>query len=193
MNISDYGVNFIKEFEGCVLHAYKPVPYESWWTIGYGHTDESIQEGDTISAYEAEKYLRADLVRFEQEVNAWNYHYKWTQNEFDAMVSFAYNCGEQNFRNLIKHGDRTKGQIAEAMLLYVHDSGDNVLDGLVTRRQRERSLFLCPDELNSESSPNYETVDDIVDAIWNGEFGNDEERKENLYNYFQDLVNKRGR
>lgn len=189
MKTSDYGIKIIKDFEGFVSHAYKAVPSEEYYTIGYGHYGADVNEDDVISVDEAEKLLRNDLVIYETEVTAWNFHYKWTQNEFDAMVSFAMNCGIQNFRNLIKNGDRTKGQIAEAMLLYVHDSADNVLEGLQTRRQRERSLFLCPDD--NEDDEDYQTIDEIVDAIWEGKFGNDEERKEKLYEFFQKKVNER--
>lgn len=183
MKISQYGIDMIKEFEGCVLTAY----YDSGGTltIGYGHTSD-VYEGQHISLDEAEKYLRADLMTAETEVNVWKFHYKWDQNEFDAMVSFTYNCGAGCFRNLIKNGTRTKGEIAEAMLLYVSDGKDQ-LEGLKRRRERERSLFLCP----VDDEDDYETVDDIVDAIWDGKFGNDEERKENLYNYFQKKVNER--
>lgn len=39
----------------------------------------------------------------------------------------------------------------------------------------------------------YKTVDDIVDGVWAGDFGNDEARKDNLYNYIQDKVNERVR
>lgn len=189
MRISQYGIDMIKEFEVCVLHAYKAVPSEEYYTIGYGHYGNDVYEGMVISKDEAEKMLKSDLIIYETEVTAWNYHYKWSQNEFDAMVSFCMNCGIYNFRNLIKNGSRTKGQIAEAMLLYVHDSGDNVLEGLQTRRQLERSLFLCPDD--NEEDEDYQTVDEIVDAIWAGKFGNDEERKEKLYEFFQKKVNAR--
>lgn len=185
MKISQHGIDMIKEFEGCVLSAY----YDSGGTltIGYGHT-ANVYEGQHISLDEAEKYLRADLLTAETEVNAWAFHYHWDQNEFDSMVSFTYNCGAGCFRNLIKNGDRTKGQIAEAMLLYVSDGKDQ-LEGLKRRRERERSLFLCPVDI--DDSEDYQTVDDIVDAIWAGKFGNDEERKEKLYEFFQNKVNER--
>ncbi|MMZ58639.1 hypothetical protein [Paenibacillus sp. FSL L8-0638] len=35
--ISKAGIDLIKSFEGCRLYAYKPVPTEKWWTIGWGH------------------------------------------------------------------------------------------------------------------------------------------------------------
>lgn len=185
MRISQYGIDMIKEFEGCVLTAY----YDSGGTltIGYGHTSD-VYEGQHISLDEAEKYLRADLVTAETEVNAWNFHYRWDQNEFDAMVSFTYNCGAGCFRNLIKNGDRTKGQIAEAMLLYVSDGKDQ-LEGLKKRRERERSLFLCP--VDNVPEKDYKTVDEIVDAIWNGEFGTPWSESNELYNFFQKKVNER--
>ena len=131
--------------------------------------------------------IKADLLEYESEVNAWNFHYKWNQHEYDSMVSFCYNNGVGGFRNLIKNGTRTKEEIADKMLLYVTD-GYNELPGLVTRRERERALFLLP--CDEEPEDDYVYVMDVVKAIWDGKFGNDEERKERLYEYFQDKVNK---
>lgn len=187
MNISVDGLNMIKDFEGCVLHSYKVTPEEEYYTIGYGHYGPDVSENEWISLDEAEKYLKSDMMEFETEVNAWNFHYKWNQHEFDAMVSFAYNNGIGGFRNLIKNGTRTKEEISVKMLLYVTD-GYNELPGLVTRRERERALFLLP--CDEEPEEDYVYVMDVVKAIWDGKFGNDEERKERLYEYFQDKVNK---
>lgn len=47
-------------------------------------------------------------------------------------------------------------------------------------------------EMEADGSPidQYITVKDVVRGIWRGDFGNGEARKENLYNYFQKLVNE---
>ena len=189
MKLNQNGIDFIKNFEGCVLHAYKVTPSEEYYTIGYGHYGSDVHEGDVISVDEAEKLLASDLMEFEQEVNAWNYHYKWNCNEYTAMVSFAYNCGVGGFRNLIKNGSRTKSEIAEKILLYNTD-GCNTLPGLVTRREKERELFLTPVDVEPNVTKDYVTVDDIVKAIWNGEFGTPWSESTLLYDYFQKKVNE---
>ena len=48
MKISDNGIALIKKYEGCRLHAYKPVPTEKYYTIGYGHYGADVKEGDII-------------------------------------------------------------------------------------------------------------------------------------------------
>lgn len=137
MRTSQKGIDLIKEFEGCRLDAYKcPAGV---WTIGYGHT-AGVTSGQKISSAQAEAYLRADLEKYEKKVEKYESRYCWTQNEFDAMVSFAYNVG--SIDKLTANGTRTKAVIAEKILLY-NKAGEKVLTGLVRRRKAERELFLA--------------------------------------------------
>ena len=90
MRTSQNGINLIKQFEGCRLKAYKcaaGVP-----TIGYGHT-AGVKMGQTITQVQAESYLKDDLMKYETKVMKYNDKYRFNQNEFDALVSFAYNIG----------------------------------------------------------------------------------------------------
>lgn len=136
MKIGQAGIDLIKKFEGCQLTAYKcPAGV---WTIGYGHT-AGVKEGQKISSAQAEAYLRADLEKYEKKVEKYAGTYRWTQNEFDAMISFAYNIG--SIDKLTASGTRSKAVIAEKMLLY-DKAGGKVLAGLTKRRQAERELFL---------------------------------------------------
>ncbi len=136
MKTSQTGIDLIKKFEGCRLDAYKcPAGV---WTIGYGHT-AGVTAGKKISAAQAEAYLRADLEKYEKNVEKYNDRYSWAQNEFDAMVSFAYNLG--SIDKLTAKGTRTKNVIAEKILLY-NKAGGKVIAGLTKRRQAERELFL---------------------------------------------------
>ena len=137
MKTSKKGIDLIKKFEGCKLNAYKAVPTEKYWTIGYGHYGADVKPGMAISAAQAEAYLIADLEKFEKAVNKINL--KLSQNQFDALVSFTYNCGSGNLNKLVL--GRTISQIADAILLY-NKSGGKVLNGLVKRREAERTLFL---------------------------------------------------
>lgn len=90
-----------------------------------------------ISQAEAEAILVNDLKKYEQAVNSTGL--TLNQSQFDALVSFAYNCGVGNLKKLV--ANRTPEQIADAMLAYNKGSG-KVLPGLTKRRQEERALFL---------------------------------------------------
>lgn len=137
MQTSQKGVDLIKQFEGCRLQAYKAVPTEPCYTIGYGHYGSDVSPNMVISQAQAEAFLKQDLAKYESAVNALGI--PLNQNQFDALVSFAYNCGSGNLKKLVR--DRTHQQIADAMLQYNKGSG-KVLAGLTRRRQAERTLFL---------------------------------------------------
>lgn len=133
---SETGIALIKRFEGCVLKAYKAVATEKYWTIGFGHYGPDVHQGDQITMEKAVEYLKLDLQNAEAVVNKAG---NWNQNQFDALVSFTYNCGAGNLARLVN--GRSADQIADAMLLYVK-SGGLTLQGLVRRRRAERELFL---------------------------------------------------
>ena len=138
MKTSTNGINLIKQFEGCRLKAYKPIAAEKYYTIGYGHYGPDVSANMTITQAQADAFLVADLGKFENYVTATGL--TLTQNQFDALVSFTYNCGPGNLAKLIKGRDYQ--QIADAMLLYNKGANKQVLAGLVKRRQAERALFL---------------------------------------------------
>lgn len=137
MKTSQNGINLIKQFEGCRLTAYKPVATEKYYTIGYGHYGADVSPNMKITQAQADAYLVADLKRFEDSVNATRLILN--QNQFDALVSFTYNCGAGNLKKLV--ANRTLAQIADALLAY-NKGGGKVLAGLTRRRQAERALFL---------------------------------------------------
>lgn len=137
MTTSEKGLALIKQFEGCRLTAYKcPAGV---WTIGWGHTG-GVKQGRTITQAEADKLLREDLKQFEAKVAKYS-SYNWNQNEFDALVSFAYNVG--SIDGLTAKGTRKRSTIADKMLAY-NKGGSKVLAGLTRRRKAERELFLTP-------------------------------------------------
>lgn len=142
MKTGQAGIDLIKKYEGCRLEAYKcPAGV---WTIGYGHT-EDVKPGQRITQAEAEAILIADLKKFERKVRIYYDRYRWTQNEFDALVSFAFNLG--SIDQLTAGGTRSREVIAEKMLLYNKAAG-KVLSGLTRRRNEERALFLRKDAGN---------------------------------------------
>ena len=137
MITSNKGIEFIKSFEKCRLTAYKALPTEKYFTIGYGHYGADVVEGMSISQDDANEFLRLDLKKFEGYVNKLNLAIN--QNQFDALVSFTYNCGPKNLNRLVL--GRTLSQIADAMPLYCK-AGGKELKGLKRRREVERKLFL---------------------------------------------------
>lgn len=136
MKISEAGLNLIKSFESCKLKAYKCVSTEKYYTIGWGHYGADVTADMTITKEQADAFLVADVAKFENYVNATGL--KLNQNQFDALVSFTYNCGNGNLKKLIKN--RTLPEISEALLLY-NKSGGKVLAGLTKRRKAEKMLF----------------------------------------------------
>jgi len=136
MNISQKGLDIIKKYEGLRLSAYKPVPTEKYWTIGYGHYGADVREGMSITEAQAEAYLKADCASAVKAVNSIGKNF--TQNQFDALVSFTYNCGAGNLRTLCKN--RTIEEIGEKIPLY-NKAGGKVLKGLVRRRAEEQALY----------------------------------------------------
>lgn len=150
MTINNDGLNLIKESEGLRLKAYKcPAGV---WTIGYGHTGKDVKKGMVITEEKATELLKRDIARFERHVSAYDRIYHFTNNEFSALVSFAFNLG--SITGLTKNGTRTKQQIANKMLEYCY-AGGKKLNGLYTRRQKERKLFL-------KKSNEYEVTGNLV-------------------------------
>lgn len=138
MKTSQRGINLIKEFEGLRLTAYKcPAGV---YTIGYGHT-RGVKRGMKITEEEASAYLTADLRNSEKAVERYDSVYHWNQNEYDALVSFTFNCGAANLRALLRNGRRNRSQIAATLPLY-RKAGGKVLKGLERRRAAEKALFL---------------------------------------------------
>ena len=160
MKTSEKGISLIKSFEGCRLTAY--MCPAGIWTIGYGHT-AGVTQGQTITQAQADRFLKSDLEKYEKYVNATGL--VLNQNQFDALVSFTYNCGAGNLKKLI--ANRTLPEIAEAMLLY-NKGGGKVLTGLVRRREAERKLFL--EEVKTEVE--YQMVKPVDykqnDSKWGG-------------------------
>ena len=134
--INKSGLNLIKKYEGCKLTSY--ICPAGVLTIGYGHTGKDVKPNQTITKKKAISLLKKDLARFERHVQSYNYIYEWTDNEFSALVSFAYNIG--NIDQLTAYGTRTRSQIRSAMLKYVKANG-KTLQGLVKRRKAELKLF----------------------------------------------------
>lgn len=140
MEISEIGINLIKQFEGCRLKSYKcPAGI---WTIGYGHTKD-VKEGLTITQEKAEALLKQDLkIHCKNVSNLVKIPLK--QNEFDALVSFEYNVGYGNFSKstmlkLINSGN--KKDASDEFDKWIYVNGKEV-KGLKIRRAKEKAYFI---------------------------------------------------
>lgn len=135
MKVSNEGIKLIQRFEGCRLEAYQDAV--GVWTIGYGHTS-GVKPGMKITQSVATELLKKDLVKAELAVTKYDNKYHWKQNEYDALVSFAYNIGSIN--QLTARGTRTREEISAKIPEY-RKAGGKVLNGLVKRRAAEKELF----------------------------------------------------
>ena len=155
LTISQNGINLIKQFEGCRLSAYRDSV--GVITIGYGWTKPidgiPLHMGMTITQAKAESLLRTGLKSYENNVNKYDSRYNWNQNQFDALVSFAYNIG--SIDSLVKKGSgyKTIAEISATIPKYCN-AGGRRLPGLVNRRNKEKELFdkLCGSTTNTSSA-----------------------------------------
>jgi lysozyme len=146
MRASARGVNLIARFEGCVLHAYKPVKAERYWTIGYGHYGPDVRAGQRITALRALQLLRLDLRNAEAAVTRL-VKVGIGQERFDALVSFVFNVGAGNFASStllrkLNHGDYAGA--GREFDRWTRGADGKSLPGLVARRNAEQALFNSP-------------------------------------------------
>jgi lysozyme len=140
------GVALIKEFEGCVLHAYPdPGTGGAPWTIGYGHTGPDVRPGLTWTQVQADAALQHDLTKFELGVNALITR-NLTSNQFSALVSFAYNVGIGALKDSTLLRDVNAGNFDAAKYQFGEwvNGANGPLPGLVRRRAAEAELFGTP-------------------------------------------------
>ncbi|ASL89052.1 lysozyme [Serratia marcescens] len=143
MKTSNNGRNFIKGFEQLRLKAYPdPGTGGKPWTIGWGHT-KGVMQGDRITQEQAEAFFSEDLAVFELTVNS-AIKRTMTQNQFDSMVSLAFNIGGPAFAGstLVKKFNAGDVQAAADEFPKWRNSAGKVMPGLVKRRAAEREIFL---------------------------------------------------
>ena len=112
------------------------------WTIGYG-TTTGVKEGMVVNQNQAFKLLQDDSSKLERLINKLGVDF--TQNQFDAIGLFCYNCGFPAFKSstlfkVIKD-NRYDTRIKELWLQWKYSKG-KVLRGLERRREVEVNLYL---------------------------------------------------
>ena len=144
MKVSNKGLELIKEFEGFSSTAYLCSAKKA--TIGYGNTfwedGTPVKIGDQISKERAEALLKHVVDNFSVAVEV-DIKIEVTQNQFDAMVSLAYNIGLGAFKNstLLRQLNRGNFVGASQEFLRWDKSNGKPLLGLTRRREREKLLF----------------------------------------------------
>ena len=145
MEVNKAGKDLIKRFEGCKLKAYKCPA--GLWTISWGLTfypdGTKVKEGDVITQQQAEDYFNAIVDDFAKKVDAL-IKSNVSENNFSALVSFAYNVGMGNFQRstlLRKVNANPKDKtILDEFKKWTRANGE-VLKGLVRRRDAEAKLY----------------------------------------------------
>lgn len=138
MKTSERGKELIKSFESMKLKPYK-LAGEQYYTVGFGHYGADVNPNKKYTKKQVETFFESDLEKFETNVNRYDKLYRWNQNEFDAMVSFAFDVG--SIDGLTAKGSRSREAIVYFMRKYVKGSDGATLQGLVNRREKEISLF----------------------------------------------------
>lgn len=140
INTSGNIIDFIAGFEGFAENAYDDY---GQLTIGFGTPATSADQ--TITKEDAMKELSKEVMKFRTIVleAKEEFGYDWSENQIDALTSFAFNLGQGNFNKLLtgdEGGLRGDEEISEMILEY-NTAGGKVLPGLTKRRQAEADLF----------------------------------------------------
>ena len=164
MRTSQAGLDVIKAFEG--FRARSEALPNGRWIIGYGHLRRA-REGIRVSETEAEAILREyDLPPVERYVMRCVLA-PMTQNEFDALVSLAFNIGPKAFASSDVVADINGGNRLDAAASFDHwrrakiGGRVQIVDALVRRRAAEKALFLnAPGRMPIASSRLYRALHD---------------------------------
>jgi lysozyme len=136
-------IDLVKNYEGCSLKAYvDPGTGNLPITIGWGSTGD-FHLGDTCTQAEADEWLLKDLEEAQDGVKSL-LHVDVSENQLDALTSFAYNIGLGNLKTSTLLRKINQGKPDSAQFLRWVFAGGRVLPGLVKRRQAEKSLFDTP-------------------------------------------------
>jgi lysozyme len=145
MRIGENGLKLIKHFEG-----FRNKPYRcaaGLFTVGYGHLiGDGLNLPDswnrTFTVEECDALLASDVRKFERGVDRY-INVQLTQNQFDAVVVFAFNLGLGTVQRSTLRAKLNRGDIPGALESWAkyNKAAGKVLRGLVLRRQAEIALF----------------------------------------------------
>ena len=146
IKISKTGLDLIKQHEGFCSEPY--LCPASVGTIGYGSTyyedGTKVKLGDPpITQERAEKLLASVLVQYEKAVDSFARD-DITQEQFDALVCFAYNVGIGALKTstlLRKVNTNPSDPTIKDEFLRWNKAAGKVLKGLTKRREEEAKLY----------------------------------------------------
>lgn len=145
MKVNSKGIQLIKTFEGCLLNAY--LCPAKVWTIGYGSTQyldgKPVKQGDKITQQQAEELL-IDTVNIFAEGVSKLIKVELNDNQFSALVSFAFNLGIGNLQKsalLKKVNENPNNHMIRTEFAKWNRAGGKVLNGLTRRRNAESQLY----------------------------------------------------
>jgi lysozyme len=153
LKVTKAGLTLIKQFEGFRTHAYRDAV--GVWTIGYGHTSMAgspeVKPGMIITQTEGDAILARDVDMFARGVQKM-LTVAISDEQFSALVCFAYNVGLGNFRksSVLTAVNRKDFQAVVRRLQLWNKAGGRVLPGLVRRRAAEAALF-ASEAMNTET------------------------------------------
>ena len=142
--------NYIKTFEKLMLNAYLDIAGK--WTIGYGSLDmpngDPVKKSDKITNEECEALFNADILTTEYAIKRYT-NVGLNQNQFDALVSFIFNCGSGayqtstlrkkiNLQDFVGAGN----EFVRWNKIFSPTKGKYILSiGLTNRRKKEAEIF----------------------------------------------------
>ena len=145
-NISDAGVRFIADYEQYYAEPYRGLDSQNR-TIGYGHVILDNEDYSYLTQEQAIELLNSDLQKYVHEVNELVAGIELTQNQFDSLVSFGYNCGcgvnglktSTLLKDIKNYAD--SDTIRNDFMMWCMCNGKKSL-GLYRRRNDEANLYI---------------------------------------------------
>lgn len=145
MKVNQLGIELMHHFEGCKLKAYQCSA--KVWTIGWGNTyyanKRKVKKGDVITQKEADDLFEIIMNDFAIEVRK-SLTKKVNENQFSALVCFAYNVGMANLKRstlLRKVNNNPSDPTISNEFMRWNRAGGKVLAGLTRRRKAEMELY----------------------------------------------------
>lgn len=161
LKLTESGAKLIQHFEGCLQpHEGKFKAYHcpaNVLTIGWGHTNHHGRKFDATTKWTSEECHQVffeDMEGFERSVRKL-VKVPLTDYQFDALVSFCYNCGEGNLAKSTLLKRVNAGDFEEAALQFHkwNKANGKVLKGLVRRRASESLMFQDIPDRNYDGKP----------------------------------------
>lgn len=143
--LDTFGYKLIQQFEGLKLKSYQDSV--GIWTIGYGNTTyldgTKVKKGDEITREQADLMFKETANKFALDVSKL-INVCLTQNQFNALVSLAYNIGIGAFKGstLLKfvNNNPNDANIAKEFLKWKF-AGKVEIKGLLNRRIKESQIY----------------------------------------------------